>query len=150
MKNKELLQMSGLLGILLNLKGVKFAYAIAKNIRLIRAEVELLEKAKSEKYKEYDNKRLELAKKHAQKDDKGNPQIVNNSYILENQEVFNDEFEILKKEYESEIKEYEDLLNTENDIKLYKIKLVDIPLDITAGQMLVIEEIVEGEERNNA
>lgn len=142
-KNKELLNMNSLLGTLFGLKGVKFAYAIAKNIRLIQAEVKLLEEAKSEKYKEYDNKRLELAKKHAQKDAQGNSLIINNSYILENQEVFDAELEVLKKKYEAEIKEYEDLLDTENELKLHKIKLSDVPVDITTGQMLVIENLVE-------
>ena len=143
MKNIELLNLNSSLGTLFGLKGVKFAYAIAKNTIVIQAEVKLLEDAKNEKYKEYDKKRLELAKKHARKDAQGNPLVINNSYILESQEMFDAELGILRKEYEMEIKEYEDLLNTENELKLFKVKLSEIPVDITIGQMFVIESFVE-------
>ncbi len=55
--------------------------------------------------------------------------------------------EKLKKEYVEEIKEYEDLLEAEANVKFYKIKLADVPSDISIAQMAIIEELIEEEKK---
>jgi hypothetical protein len=151
MKNNDILNLyDGLSKI--NLKGVKFSYGVAKNIALLKTEVESLSKAQesSKEFVEYDNARIELAKKHAKKDDKGEPVVEKNSYVIENQEAFDKEFETLKKthkkaldERENQIKDFNDLLEKETDIQFHKIKLEDVPEDISTEQMTTIYDLIE-------
>lgn len=142
MKNRDLIGFSNLINTVISLKGAKFAYAIVKNIKMVQAELEILDKAKSEKFKEYDKKRMELAKKCAKKDKAGRPVINGNSYILEDRESFDFGLKELREEYKEDIKDYEDLMGAEANISLHKIKLEDIPSDITIAQMAVIQEFV--------
>ena len=134
------------------LKGIKFAYSVIKNINIIKSEIEALQKASESSlgFIEYEKKRMELAKKFAKKD-KGEPVIEGDRYILEDEKKFGKEWEKLKKEYEEEvgkrewqIKQYNDLLMEDSDIKLHKIKMADVPQDISVklleGIFAVIEE----------
>lgn len=134
------------------LKGIKFAYSVIKNINIIKSEIEALQKASESSlgFIEYEKKRIELAKKFAKKD-KGEPVIEGDRYILEDEKKFGKEWEKLKKEYEEEvgkrewqIKQCNDLLMEDSDIKLHKIKMADVPQDISVklleGIFAVIEE----------
>ncbi len=133
------------------LKGIKFAYSVVKNINIIKPEIEALQKAgePSLGFTEYEKKRIELAKKFAKKD-KGEPVIDGNSYVLEDKNKFDKEWEKLKKEYSEElgkrewqIKQYNDLLLEDSDIKLHKIKIADVPQDISGKLLEGIFAVVE-------
>ena len=134
------------------LKGVRFSYGIAKNLNILKPEIEALQKAlePTKEYQEFDVKRIELVKKYAKLDDKGEPITSRNEYILDDEKAFNKAFEVLKKENkelvdkrDKQIDEYQELLKTESTIELYKIKLADIPEIISAQQMYGISLIVE-------
>lgn len=151
MKNQEILSLYENLHQL-NLKGVKFSYAIAKNIALIKPEVEALQKATemSEEYKAFDAKRIELAKKHAKENDQGEPVQEGGKFILEDKQAFKEEFDALKEENkeliesrEAQIKEFTELLDKQNDIKLFKINIKDVPEEITTVQMNQIYSLIE-------
>ena len=141
-----------------NLNGVKFSYAIARNISLLKPELESLEKSMElpESFKKFDTERIELVEKYAEKDENGKPKkekAENGSeqYVMGKEEKkFEKEFAILRTKHkeavnlrEKQIEEYTKLLTTDSQVGLYKIKLDDIPSEITARQMAGIYEIVE-------
>jgi hypothetical protein len=137
-----------------NLKGVKFAYGVSRNISLLKPEIESLEKAVtvSEEYKEFENKRIALVEKFSKKDEKGKFVKVNNNYEIEEgkQEELDKEFEALKAENQEvfdsrlkQIEEYNELLKTESTVVLYKVALSEVPTDISVQQMFGISAIVD-------
>jgi hypothetical protein len=156
MKKQEAVNLYSNLNKLGKLTGVKFAYAVSKNLNILKSEIESLEKASkpSEKYIEFDKERVELAKKYAKKDEKGKPLSENNAFVMEDQEAFEKEFNELKEknkdlveEREKQMNEYVELLKTEANITLHKIALVDVPQNITVEQMYAIGEIVDDSEK---
>ena len=141
-----------------NLSGVKFSYAVARNLNTLKGEIESIEKTLElpDKYKEFDAKRVELAEKHAEKDKAGKPKVEAGEGGLQqfvmgaDNKKFEKEFEALKKEYkeavalrEKQIEEYTQLLVSKSEVVLHKLKLDDCPKEISAAQMAGIYEIVE-------
>lgn len=102
-----------------NLGGVKFSYAIAKNINIIQNELEpLIGEIKK------------IQDKHAIKDSNGNAAMNGKQILMRDI----NEFE----------KDYNELTEIENDnIKLHKIKREDLPKDITSGQLTGIFDLIE-------
>lgn len=143
-----------------NLPGVKFSYAIARNEAKIKSEIEALQKAgrPSEKFIEYNNKRLDLSKKHAVIVD-GKPSAKVNDlgqeyYVIADEAAFNKEFETLKTEYKdvideekSKSKEIDNLLTEEIEIDFYMINIKNVPENITPEQMAGLLPIIE-EDKN--
>lgn len=156
MKNKKIVELFNNLSAL-NLKGVKFAYAVARNISILKPHVESLQKAQepTEEYKKFDSERVELAQKHAKKDEAGEPvtEVVSpdvTRYVFDDMSGFEKDFEKLKKthakaieERETQVKEYNELLEKDVPVELHKVKLADVPNEITSQQMTQIFEIVE-------
>lgn len=135
------------------LKGVKFAYGMAKNKRLIEQEIEILQEAikPSDKFQEYDKKRIDFCVKYADKDDKGKAKLEGNEYVFsgKNKEKFDKEIETLKKEYgqeqkerEEQIDEFHKLMTKESDFKPFMIAYEEIPEDITSDQMSGIIDLI--------
>ena len=158
MKKREVLALWINLNKLGELTGVKFAYAIAKNINTLRPEVESLDKSieLSDDFKKYDEARVKLVEKHADKDKDGNPKKKispdgKQEYVVEeNQSVFDKEFDALKKKNadvltarEKQIDEYNSMLDTDSDFKPFKINLDVVPEQITAQQLSGIYDIIE-------
>ena len=139
------------------LKGVKFSYAVAKNLNILKPELESLEKSMeaSDSFKEYDAKRVVLVEKHANKDKDGKPKKeevngVEQYVVEENKKAFEKDWESLKKEYkdaldarQKQTDEYTELLTTKSEVVLHKIKLEDVPADINAQQMAGIVDLVD-------
>jgi hypothetical protein len=159
-KRGELFNLAGVFASVRNLScGGKLGYAIAKNKRAIGKEWEATQKVLefSEKYKEYDDKRIKLCEKFADKDEKGKPILKNNNFIgLENNKEFKEELDKLKEEYKEAVAEqkekkdtYNNMLDEEIDFDLHKVKFDELPKDITAGQtedlFLIIEDEVKKE-----
>ena len=160
MKKSEVLLLHKALNRLGNLTGVKFAYAVSKNINILKNEIESLDKAMepSEKFMEYDKARIALVELHAEKDDKGKAKIITSASgsqqydIDEENKMFKKAFDALKEKHkeavgarEKQVEEYIKLLETDSDVKVYKVKLEDVPKEITVVQMAGIDEIVDGE-----
>lgn len=141
------------------LSGAKFAYAVAKNLGLLQPEIDALKKAleASDEFQKYDEARVELAKSHAKKNDKGEPETTKNAqgqetFVLEDQEAFDKAFEALKEEHKAtlearqkQVDEQNELLKTESTVTLYKVALADVPNAITADQMKGLAEIITDE-----
>ena len=152
MKKKDLLALFNSLNSLGSLKGVKFAYAVSRNINKLKSEAESLQKAISPMplFVEFEKERIELAKSHAKKDESGKPQAKEGSFVLEDPVKFEAEFDKLKKKHKEAISEREKqeddfklLLEEEVEIELYKVKLDDVPEEITAQQLHFVSEIIE-------
>lgn len=98
----------------------------------------------------YDAERAIMAEKYAKKDNDGKPVIIDNSYAMEDQEVFDKEIKVIQKKHkdaieerEKQVKDYNELLETPSDSVLHKIKMEDVPTEISVRQMSSIYQIVE-------
>lgn len=152
MKTQEVLKLNATLETLSNLKGAKFAYAIAKNKEFIKTEIEALKEATkpSEEFEKYNKARIELAENHADKDEDGKSVIEGNQYKITDMDKFNKEHDKLKEEYKEALEahkkqqdEFNALLEEETKLELQMIKIEDIPQDITVEQMEGIKVLIE-------
>ncbi len=152
MKNNDLMRLMDGFDSVNNLEGVKFAYAVSKNRRLVINEIETLQDCikPAEKYTEYDKKRMELCEKYSEKNDNDEPITENGQYKITDRVEFDKSIDELKKSYNGEIEsrvkqldEYKELLNKETVLELHKISLGDLPKDITSGQLNSIYEIIK-------
>jgi len=135
-----------------NAKGTKFNYAIRKNEKAIQLEVDDfydMEKPE-EAFINYDKARIEICKKYAEKDEKDQPVIENGNYKILDQENFKEEINKLQEEnkevIENRRKQVDDLnafLAEESDIKICKVKLSDIPADLTGQDIENIFPMIE-------
>ena len=151
-KNRNLFQLRNALQVVGRHQGVKFAYAVAKNLKMINAEIELLVDTikPSDKWAEYDNKRVLLCIKYAEQKD-GKPRFENNNYIIKDKKKFEKELDELRNEYKVEIdkqdkklKEYNTvLLEQKTDIELHLIPMDDIPKEILAVEMGGIFDLIK-------
>ena len=157
MKKSEVLSLYRSLNQLGALSGVKFAYAVSKNINILKGEVESLDKAlePDEKFQEFEKERVSLLEKHAEKDDAEKPKKETSEngaeqYVMgDNLKKFEKEFELLKKDHkeavdarDKQIEEYTKLLETDTEVTLYMLKTDDIPDSITTRQMAGIYDII--------
>lgn len=152
MTNEKLINIGMALANLGGLKGVKFSYGVAKNINIINQEIETFKKAiePTETFTAFENERIELCKKHAKKDENNEPILIENNYDIVDEVAFNKELDTLKvkhkkvlDEREQQLKDYSNLLKEETTVTLHKIKLADIPEEITVAQLESIYEIIE-------
>ena len=158
MKKSGILSLYRSLNQLGALSGVKFSYAIAKNINNIKNEVESIDKAlePDEKFQEFEKERVVLLEKYAEKDDNGKPKKEmsengSEQYVMgEGLKKFEKEFDILKKTHkeavdarDKQIEDYNKLLETDSDVTLHKLKMEDIPEAITTRQLAGIYEIID-------
>lgn len=154
MKKQDLFTLRQGLNNVASYPGAKFAYCIAKNIAKVTEECKLIESIMkpSDKYSEYDQKRVELAKEFCDKNEDGSPKTEGNAFVIsaENRVNFEVEHTKLRAEYVEEISEFtkqqEDfniLLQEESDLVLFKISDALLPEDITASQVVAIMEIIE-------
>lgn len=155
MTKKQIIELYQSLYKLGNLKGVKFCYAVSKNISMIESEIKTLEKVlePSEDYQKFDKERIELAKKYSKKQENGEPVVeIKNGlqqFVLENKEEFEKEIEALREKHkeaidkkEEQIKEYNKLLEEETPMVFHKVLIADVPADITSEQFNSIKEVI--------
>lgn len=141
-----------------NLKGVKFNYIIDKNKKLIQQEIEDIKKViePTEKFKEYENKRVEILTEFADKNPDGSPKLTQEANGIIKFEIDPDNKKFQKainahiEEYKEVIQdrdkqmfEYNNFLAETADISLFKFKLTDIPEDIIGEQFEVISIFIE-------
>lgn len=151
MLNKQLQPLLQAINACGNLSGVKIAYALIKNKKLITAEIETLQEAikPNEKFLEYEKLRIELCEKHAEKDDKGKSKIEKNNYIMVDKEKFDKELEKLNKdnkaildEREKQGKEFNELLGKESTFTPYLIDYKELPESISVSQLSGIDILI--------
>jgi hypothetical protein len=136
-----------------DLKGAKFNYAMVRNKSILKSELALVESAfkASEKYFQYDSKRVDLLKKYAEKDEKGNPVIESNNFKLlpEEEKKFLDELNVVKEEFadalkerEKQSQEFNKLLDEPISFELHMISLDIIPDEVTKEQMEILMPLI--------
>lgn len=159
MKNKEIVKLFNDLKEIQKKPyyGTKFAYVISKNISILKNEIEIisnsLPKLNEEELGKYNKERVGLAIEYSEKNDDGEAVIENNRYKIKNgvKDEFEKKNEELKEKYSEIIaesdkiqKEEEKLLEQESDsIDLRKIKLDELPDNLTPIDFALIAEIVE-------
>lgn len=166
MTKKELLELYKNLHKVLQLRGVKFAYAVSKNISMLKPEIEAIEKSVYPKedfiklQESFEPERVKIAEKYSRRDDAGNPikisQNLNGQSVEvfdmsdENRQKFSQECEDKLKEmgpdvYSERLKqleEYAKLLEEEVIHVFHKVKIEDVPQEISAGQLNSIMQII--------
>ena len=161
MKIQDLLLFNQALNSVLHLSGAKFAYAVSRNLAILKPEMESLEKAStpSEAYLKFDEERIKLVEKYAEKDEKGKPKQVpmainprQTEYVIEQdkQNELDTEFGKLKEEHkeaiearETQVKEYNELLKTDAPkLEFHKITIADVPNNINGSQLHGIREFM--------
>lgn len=134
-----------------NLTGAKFAYAVARNLSLLKEDVEVLKKAisMSKEYAEYELKRVELAEKSAVIEN-GKPKIVNDEYEIKDEESFKVELDKLQETHKQAIDdrkkqliELEKLLKEEMEVDVHIISQDIVPEAINTKQMAGILPIIK-------
>ena len=149
-------KLNNLLKALKNIKNTKFAYAITKNTRLIDAELEIMKEiAQSgvpEKLQEFESKRIGLIEKYAEKNEDGTFKTINGNYDVQgdNLVAFQTDYDTLTKEYADTLAENEannakvdGMLKEEIDLALIKVKVDNLPNDLSAEELDALEPIIE-------
>jgi len=138
-------------GTMAELKGAKFSYFVAKNGEILQKEFQAIQKAiePPTEIREYEQKRIALARQHAKKDDTGQPVVQNGRFVIANERKFRKEINDLKSRYgkwieaeEERRKEVDAFLSEEVELPLLRIALSEVPEDISAGQMAAISKLV--------
>lgn len=157
-KRSDLINAWGVLESLKNQKmGIQTTYKIVKNRKLIEPEIEAIQEAikPSEKFIEFEKKRVELCEKFCKKDSGGKAIVENNSYAFEDSELpkFQVELKNLQSEYQEEFdkrkmveKDIENLTNEEIEVDVTKIAINDIPddfLTISQFETLLTAKLIE-------
>lgn len=156
MKKRELFILRDGLKAVGAYKGIKFAYAVVKNLRAVQSEIETIKATvvPSEAFQQYETARSEAVKKFAKKDDTGEPISELKGEIrifpLADPPGFREAVAELREkhngavvEHEEKQKEYETFLDTDAEVELYKVKEEIVPKDITAEHLGGIFDIIE-------
>ena len=116
---------------------VKFSYFIAKNKVAIRDEITALDEARrvSNEFKLYDDERVELARKFADKSDDGSAKVHDNSFIITKLlDGFQKNLSKLREKHtkaiekrEKQIEDFENLLNETATFEKFQVEFDDIP-----------------------
>jgi hypothetical protein len=141
MKRRVLLNLWHALNKLEGMKhDVRFSYFLAKNKVALKTEIEALDEAQKPNaaFIEFENKRIDLAKKYSDKDATGNPKIHNGQYVIFDQkDEFDEEIKNLREKFkaaiesrEAQVEEYNKMLKDEVDFKPTKIKFNQLPKQI--------------------
>ena len=151
MKNKDILRIANGLSAVADIRGVKWNYAIARNLRTLEMVVLSLQDASKppEAFAAYEKERIDLCIKHAVKDEEGNPQVSNFEYVLQDRASFDADLKALRDQRadvisarEQQIEEYNELLEESIDIDFFLLSPDNIPEEVTGGQLAAIMEII--------
>lgn len=158
MKNKDILKFREVLNEVDYIRNKTVAYAIFKNKEILDKEIETFNKLKRDPHPDYinfENERILLCKEYSEKDEQGNPMFQYNpdgtqSFKIIDMEKFSEEYQKLAKKYEDVLKdmqeakrEFDEFMEKESDIQLKKIKIEDLPDDISASFLEKIKFMLE-------
>lgn len=152
MKNKDLIRIYEGLNAVKKLAGVKFAYAVAKNLKLLTSEIENLQEGikPTREIDLYEEERIEMCKKHAKKEEQGKPVINGGEYVIIDISAFNTELETLKEKYKKDLElqkehlaEYTKMLDEDTSLVLHQVSIDVVPDGITGEQLEAIFEIIK-------
>lgn len=139
-----------------NLTGVKFSYAINKNLEKLKQEAKLIYKTveSSEEFIPVIEKIRKIQGKYSKKEN-GKDVIKNNEYVIDEskRQEYEAELEQIKKDNkevwdkrEQQLDNFNKFLKEKSTFEPYKIKIKDIPESITVEQMEIIKDFVDDTE----
>ena len=123
----------------------KFAYAVAKNRKMVDDEVQLVRDAikPNDDMSAYDTKRIELCREYAQLDDDSNPVIHNSNFVIDPERLqeFNEKIEALREEHRETLDAHKErlieadkLLKEECDVDFHRVSIDVFPDGLTQEQ----------------
>jgi hypothetical protein len=138
-------------------KSKKLIYTLIKNGKVLEPEVEAIQKAfesDSEEHGEFQTKLRDVYFKYGEVDpETGNLKTEGNGFILKDEKekpAVEKEIKKLEKKYkdaiearEKEIEDYKKFLEEETEVNLLKIKFDDLPEEISAEIMYILDTIIE-------
>jgi len=138
----------------------KFSFFLLRNIKFLEEEVTVIDESNESLrtiLAEYDKERNELISLLSDKDENGNPVLINNgqSYKMEtNAAEFNSSMEQLTVKYADELSEYntialqsQELLNEEVEQQVLKISYLDIPSEeFTIAELTILKPFIKESE----
>lgn len=133
------------------IKDTKFQYFVARNCGFLKSEIDALAEAQKpdEKVHEYEQKRMELIRKYAAKDEKGGMVPVGNGFQIADMDKFEADVKILDEEYKELLeenkkknKDFEELLKDKVTFEMYTLKFADLPKDIDGNEMEQILKVI--------
>lgn len=133
-----------------NKKNVKFNYLVAINKSKIQPLVDIINDIKkpSDDYVQYEQKRIDICKKHCIKDEDGNPVMKNvsgteiftgldkNEKFKEEMNAFIEEKSAVLEEIQNKNKQLNELLNEEETIEWKAIDIDMFPDDLLEGNII--------------
>ena len=155
MKNREIYGLNVSLNNLGNLQGVRFAYAVSRNINMLKHEIELIDKLTqpSKEFTEYEQERVKLNIEFAEKDDKDQPKTVDGHYVINDMKAFKKAMEGVQKKHkktiderEKQLADFNKFLEDESTFVPYKVKMANVPENITAQQLSSVFAIIDDTE----
>jgi hypothetical protein len=155
MLKKDLFKLQYILDKCKDRKGIKFAYMVLKNLKKVEAEIALIRELDKpiEGIQEFENKRVDLVKQFAEKDEKGEYVVVKDkngapNYKVEGEALANYKIEYakLEEEYKDALQKridleigIENIVNEEIELNLHKIELEAFPEDLDANELEVLQ-----------
>ena len=153
MKNKDLSIFFNGLESVGKLNGFKFAFAVAKNLDLVRSELIAFQKASepSKEFAEYETKREELCVQFSEKTPEGEPIILNNNYVIKDgKRSFDLKIKALKEDFkkaleiqDKKVEESRKYLEEDCEVQLIILVKSEIPDDINAEQLRAIKYMIK-------
>ena len=143
---------------------IKFSYAVAKNLRIMRHEIEVTGKIleSSDRLKEYEKKRVELCQRFSEKEG-GKPVFKDGPdgkhFVIEDstKDAFNKEMEALTEAYKRDMDGQMEKVNTytkamgeEVDLDFHMIVEEDMPMDISPVHLEAIMDWIWSGKRESA
>lgn len=138
-----------------SLRGIKFAYALNKNFKILTAEIETFSEmfGVAEGYKEFEEARKELCEDFCDKDEDGNLMYINNNtaYSIDiTSEAWKEAYKTLEEkhkeaidEHNKKIEDYNAFLLSESEIELHKISIDDVPETISVEEYELIQYFIQ-------
>jgi hypothetical protein len=125
----------------------RFSYAVAYNQDVVEREVKAFDAVvkNDKKYQLYDEERIALARKHANKDKDGEPVQRNGVYVMKDPLSFERALDALREKHPAHQKR-EDFLDEEVDFEFHVVKMRHVPAYLGVGQMSIFRCFIEDEE----
>jgi len=124
--------------------GVRFAYAMAKNVAKMKDEITALAAAEGASRGEYEKQRVALCRQYCDKDGNGKPVMVDGKFSgLSECPEFHVAVAKLMETFNPKIADFDKMMSEEIALDLHKVALTDFPEQLTGEQMAALLPVVD-------
>lgn len=155
-KREEVVYYLNGLNSVVDISGLKFAYAVSKNLKALQDEAKEINKKRfpeaTDEVVKFEEEKVKLLEKFAKKDNNGNyiPDKATGGMFLDDKDAYMKEYEKLlskhpkaKKQIEEHNKFFKEFIQEVIDVKIFTIKKDDLPDSISARQLNAIDFMIE-------